>query len=206
MVMWNRIVDEENIRDRIIEKLDDAARVTLRKSIGPLKIFNPLMPNMHYDLNFWMRDERLLARFVLELAAKGYPYVEVGSGLQPAGVFDAEDKDKKGNPKPPQTLKKVPEAWMEVPPDGGLPTKGRWTFDYECPLIEIKKKEPQPENAEEEDDEEFDPFNYQIEEEEDPLEDMDPESPEYHQKLLQLTYEKHEPFRKLLATQMLGWQ
>ena len=73
-------------------------------------------------------------------------------------------------------------------------------------MIEIKKKEPQPENAEEEDDEEFDPFNYQIEEEEDPLEDMDPESPEYHQKLLQLTYQKHEPFRKLLATQMLGWQ
>ena len=121
---------------------------------------------MHYELNFWMRDERLLARFLLELAAKEYPHVEVGSGLQPAGTFDGEDKDKKGNPKPVQTLKKVPEAWMETPPDGGLPLIGKWIVDYECPLVELKKKEPPAEVEREEEDEEFDPFNYHIDEEE----------------------------------------
>ena len=68
-----------NIRCQVTMRCVCKARVTLRKSIGPLKIFNPLMPNMHYDLNFWMRDERLLARFVLELAAKEYPYVEAPS-------------------------------------------------------------------------------------------------------------------------------
>merc|ERR1719313_2138505 len=104
----------------MIMHLSEAVQVELRKSIGPLKLVNPLQPVMQYTLQLSMRDERLVARFLLELAAKEYPEAESGVGLQPAGTLD----ELKGDDKGPVELRKVPEAWMESPPEGGLPTSG----------------------------------------------------------------------------------
>jgi len=200
MIFWNRIVDEENFLEGIFKHLTGQSQKILRKNIGPLKLFNPLAPNMFYTLNFWMRDEKLLARFLLELAAKEYPPVEVGVALQPAGFFDEQKGDDKG----PIELKKVPEIWMELPPEGGLPGHGIWEVTYDPPLLEIPPKEP---NVEQEYvDSEQPPFEFKIEEaEEVEDEELDPNSPRYIAERRQFTSDTHAGFRMMLATSLLGW-
>jgi len=181
MLMWNRIVDEENIVDGLILKLSEKSQFDLRRRIGPLKLFNPLNPCMQYTLQLSMRDERLVARFLLELAAKEYPEAESGVGLQPAGTLDEQKGDDKG----PVELKKVPEVWMESPPEGGLPTSGIWCVTYEPPLVDAPPELNTTEEADEESEEE--------------------DEEEQLQKRHDATNSKHAAFRAMIATKLLGW-
>ena len=133
MILWSRILDEECIITTLIPSLDETTRAKLRHQLGPLYLFNPLEPNAEYMLNFSMRDERLLAKFILGLATTEYPPVDSGVGLQPAGTFDELKEDAKG----PVELKKVPEGWLLQEPEGGLPHMGIWSVNYSPPLVEV---------------------------------------------------------------------
>jgi len=189
-IFWNRVLDEENITTKLLPSLNEKVQAELRDRIGPLKLFNPLKPSLHYTLNLQMRDERLVARFLLELAAKEYPEVEAGVGLQPAGTFDEQKGDEKG----PVEMKKVPELWLEAPPEGGIPTTGIWSVMYDPPLVELQ---PEVKKADDGDAEDSD------EEERD---DDDEDSEEHLQRRREATDQKHLALRKMLAVTVLGWK
>jgi len=189
MIVWNRIVDEENIMQGLVVHLKEELQATLRRHIGPLKLFNPLRPIRQYTLNLAMRDERLVARFLLELAAKEYPETESGAlGLQPAGTLD----EQKGDDKPPVELKKVPDLWMEPPPEGGLPSLGIWCIMYDPPMVDLPLRPPKTAKT-----------VADVDEAEESAEEEDEE--EVFQKRKEATDAKHEPFRTMIATKLLGW-
>ena len=119
VVLWARLVDEENL-NIILDAVEpdgksdgkDERRMLLFKRIGYLSLFNPLRPDGWYKLNFAVREEHLVATILIQLSAK-----EPGENVIDERFNDARYE--------------VPATWLTA-----LPVEGIWELIYQTVKFE----------------------------------------------------------------------
>eukprot|EP00753_Platysulcus_tardus_P011172 PLAT3273.4.p1 GENE.PLAT3273.4~~PLAT3273.4.p1 ORF type:complete len:991 (+),score=433.08 PLAT3273.4:1-2973(+) len=67
VILFTRVVDEENM-DALLKCCGDGSRQALRRRIGYLHLFNPMLPERSYKLDLSLYEEREVARVLVELA------------------------------------------------------------------------------------------------------------------------------------------
>lgn len=112
--LFPRIIDLHNF-EMIFEILEPAECAAVFCRIGMLNIFNPMKPEVTYEVSMDRREERLVAKMIVYLSV-----VEPGINL----TFKTFQWKREQDLIPGWD---VTETWMT---DEGLPTHGKFTFTY----------------------------------------------------------------------------
>lgn len=190
MMCWTRVVDHRKHSGKLLARVGPLVTGQLRRQLGQIQLFSPSDVDRVFNLDFRLKDERLIAQYLIELALH-----EMGGeeGLKLPGTLlqpEAEDPDE---------LKNVPGGWLVEFPDN-LPTQGTWNVEYasDIPVFDTEAVLAQQEAKLEAQQEKIaaDP-NAELEEVE-----MDPHVLE--EQHIESALQKLAPYRVQLAVKLLG--
>merc|ERR1740130_1804160 len=129
MACWTRILDRDLNGHKLLLQFPPATAQRLRRQIGWIKLFNPLEVEKPYSMDLAIRDERLVAIYILEVAqqeAPGEDGLVLPIQLRAEGAEEAVE------------LKNVPEIWWEEFPLN-VPTTGVVTIWHETKPAEFNQ-------------------------------------------------------------------